>query len=597
MFNGSLAASPADAVPAVVYSSATEAELAAPADQESAIRHDAVNADGSHGTTSTQGPSAVGPTAPDPDSVSFTHDADRHAVDPDSRVGSVVATDLDGDGVPDLTDGRTAWLANGDGTFQEGSPTVVADRVNSPTVFIAGDLDGNGSDDLVIYDNRQTDDRLLVLLVQPDGIIEMSQEITTVPGSQAPSGGISQRTERVAEFGDLDGDGNQDMVTASYLLEPARVSSLNIYFGKGDGTFEQPINRPVSDGSLWNFAVADFDHDGAEDIAVVAGFSDTRLIYFGGPNRTFEATRPFGNTSSSILIEGDFDGDDITDLAVGTSILFGNGDGTFELSTGPTLPTYPYGVTAADLDGNGTDDLVASEHYPGLIFVGFTASDRTMSEFVEFDAGITDSGLLVPADLDRDGDVDLINVGIESAQIEPLINQRIPSPVDDPPVDDPPLDDPPADDPPTDDPPVDDLPIEDPPTDDPPADDISTSTVVGFDKMKKRAAEAGRKAKFRVVREGDLSKKNSVKLAFGGKAKYGKDYDLRVSGGGKMKGKNLVIPKNKRAVKVTVIPEDDKKREKNESIEIAVVQTTQVLLPVDVPSLRALFKSRIMDND
>ncbi|MEM6332575.1 MAG: VCBS repeat-containing protein [Planctomycetota bacterium] len=600
MFNGTLPSSPADAVSTVVYSSISEAEITEPADHERAIRHEAFDADGPHGTASTQGLSATGPTTPDPDSVSFIYDADSHDGTLDSRAAfSLVATDLDGDGVLDLMSGTTAWLGKGDGTFREASPTVVADLVNSPTVFLAGDLDGNGLGDLVIYDYYfEDDDRLLVLLVQPDGIIEISQEITTEPGTQNPRGTTASVSGGVIEFGDLDGDGNQDMVTASYLLEPTRVSSLNIYFGKGDGTFEQPINRPVSDGSIWNFAIADFDRDGSEDIAVVAGFSDLRLIYFGGPSRSFEVATAFGDTSSITLIDEDFDGDGITDLGIGTSILFGNGDGTFELFTGPPWPTFPYGIAAADLDGNGTEDIIVSEHYPGSIYVGFMAPDRTMTDFVEFDAGINDSGLLVPADLDRDGDVDLINIGIESYHFEPLINQRIPSPVDDPPVDDPPLDDSPADGPPTDDPPVDDPPIEDPPMEDPPADDIPTSTVVGFDKMKKRAAEAGRKAKFRVVREGDLSKKTRVRLDFDGKAKYRKDYDLKVSGGGKMNGKRLVIPKGKKAVKITVIPQDDRKREGNESIKISVRQTAAVSLPInDVPSLRALFKSKIKDND
>src|ERR1700730_10451607 len=85
-------------------------------------------------------------------------------------------------------------------------------------------------------------------------------------------------------IGDFNHDGKMDVALVS--------KELDIYLGKGDGTFHAPIRIPIPGEDLLNsITLADFNGDGQIDIALTGGGI--------GPN---------------------------------LNVLFGNGDGTFTLS-------------------------------------------------------------------------------------------------------------------------------------------------------------------------------------------------------------------------------------------------------------------------
>jgi hypothetical protein len=141
-------------------------------------------------------------------------------------------------------------------------------------------------------------------------------------------------------------------------------------------------------------------------------------VYFPVANTTsaYVAVSLFttvGNTPFKFA-EGDFNKDRKLDLAVSNfsdstlSILFGNGDGTFQ--TQQTLNTLqaPFGVAMGDLNGDGVPDIVVGNDSTGLdIFLGDANGDGG------FTAGTSLSGgncPLVPvlADLNRDGILDIV---------------------------------------------------------------------------------------------------------------------------------------------------------------------------------------------
>ena len=136
--------------------------------------------------------------------------------------------------------------------------------------------------------------------------------------------------------GDFNGDGKPDMAVANITLD--------VYLGKGDGTFQPRVSYDVGGGPTF-IAVADFNRDGKTDLAVtgnnaVTGNSDNNLrILLGNGDGTFQAplVSGIGAITNSVVV-GDLNGDGKPDLLAvrdnDVSLLLGNGDGTFQ----PAIP-------------------------------------------------------------------------------------------------------------------------------------------------------------------------------------------------------------------------------------------------------------------
>ena len=138
--------------------------------------------------------------------------------------------------------------------------------------------------------------------------------------------------------GDFDGDGNVDFATCHNNGE------LTTVYGKGDGTFEKPINFQSGTGALRSLTSADFNGDGLDDIAAADPYGGVVAVLLGHESRQMVAleqvtTFRFGRNIAS----GDFDGDGVPDLVVagsddpdlgqpitGAVYARGLGDGTFE---------------------------------------------------------------------------------------------------------------------------------------------------------------------------------------------------------------------------------------------------------------------------
>jgi len=105
-----------------------------------------------------------------------------------------------------------------------------------------------------------------------------------------------------------------DFQEEQYLFSPDRTVSL--FVGREDGTF-QSLGSIVVGEAPSSVAVGDFNGDGAEDLAVANGYSDTVSVLLGNGDGSFQAARNFaaGRLPSSVAV-GDFNGDGLPDLAV-----------------------------------------------------------------------------------------------------------------------------------------------------------------------------------------------------------------------------------------------------------------------------------------
>jgi len=250
----------------------------------------------------------------------FTQAPSTSTVSINSKIGSIFAGDVNGDGKLDLivfgaltqkqeqgdVEGGqtylylTVALGNGNGSFTIASST----RTYGAAFGAVADFNGDGRTDLVYAEpyNGFVD----LMLGNEDGTFTFSNlQSQFVPATLA--------------VGDLNGDGNLDIVQISSGPNP----SYYVLFGNGSGNFSGGNN-------LWSFApsgllpssvaVGDFNNDGHPDLAVFSVRNEAMVVLLGNgagsltePSFT-TVTNPVGNTSQSPVI-GDFNGDGLPDVA------------------------------------------------------------------------------------------------------------------------------------------------------------------------------------------------------------------------------------------------------------------------------------------
>ena len=177
----------------------------------------------------------------------------------------VSTADLDGDGDLDVLsasylDGRIAWFQNTDGQGQFHARLTISTELK-PTTVEALDIDRDGDLDLVATHYAENWTGSLVWLEHRDG-----------QGDFAPAQAIAVDLPRAEALylADLDGDGKLDILTAS-------DSDVYWYERTEDGFQQHLISTAVD----WVFGVAagDLDNDGDQDV-VSASFQDSKLALY-----------------------------------------------------------------------------------------------------------------------------------------------------------------------------------------------------------------------------------------------------------------------------------------------------------------------------
>ena len=285
-----------------------------------------------------------------------------------------------------------------------------------PRCLDAGDIDGDGDQDIVIG-YQSGDHRVGILHNDGAGNFGSAQLLALVAG----------RADDVAAI-DLDGDDDLDL-----LILQAGGEEVVVLENEGSGNFAQPVTYGgISSAYFGHLAVGDIDADEDPDLVVGRSLAvDTQSIYRNNGDGTFGAPEPISTPFSYAGNDlGDVDGDHDLDLALlnedGPSVLLflNNGlgvftsAGTFFAGAETQLGTE---LTLADLDQDGLADAFFAA--ANTFRIATLRSNGAGFEAATFHPLGWLSRLVEAFDLDGDQDADVVATLFEADHVSILLNE------------------------------------------------------------------------------------------------------------------------------------------------------------------------------
>ncbi len=376
-----------------------------------------------------------------------------------STVRDAVIADLDGDGALDVALGRSfsgprqnTVVLNAD--TGASPPSFLAEQnlgpgTDSTVALAAGDVDGDGDIDLAVANGDDSGDQVsAVYLNDGNGGFYSGGGSCTNPSDLYPDdqvrclGDLGHDTRGIA-LGDVDGDGDLDIVTANQPRPtvPSIPSSTPIdgeeRLHKNDGTghFDDGTAIGGADGDTTGAALADIDGDGRLDVVVTTdGLQNLVLYNDGGAGPDFgvsDTVGPDGAATRGFAV-ADVDGDGALDIAIGndgaqSAVYLSPGALGYLAAPASTVGTsldMAESLALGDIDRDGDLDLVAGNSPPFPFLSGHDPRSKVFfnngsggfgAPQPSFPAASAEVRAVAVADLNGDGDLEIL-VGVNGGQ-------------------------------------------------------------------------------------------------------------------------------------------------------------------------------------
>lgn len=334
---------------------------------------------------------------------------EEHAIADVSTISAtdVCEGDLDGDADPDLVvvgvSGIVWFENNGYASFAPAQSIAGSSAVH----VVTADLDGDGDLDVVVAGQ-------VVTWFENDGAEDPSFTEHALPFlGVAPSNHVS--------VADLDGDGDPDLLAV--LDDRGRLAWYE-NLGGAPVSFAEHDVLVAAPGALGDAAAADLDGDGEVDLAVAKGGVPGSLWRWfesdgGSPPSFTEYSFSFGPTTVIALF--DYDQDGHTDVVGHPSWRKNDGSSPPEFGDRPfqysSLANGPAEINVVDVDLDGRVDTLHAYQGSGvvawrrnLVVEGVGSTEYSSGSLLLIDADAPGVRAVATADLDRDGDPDVISV-------------------------------------------------------------------------------------------------------------------------------------------------------------------------------------------